>query len=73
VVIDLSSETVPDVTTLLKFRNLLDEHKLGERIFAEVGQVLQTRRSKAQERHHRGCYADRRAFLDEDQGESAGP
>jgi len=44
--IDLGSETVPDATTLLKFRHLLEEHKLGERIFAEVGQVLQARGAK---------------------------
>src|SRR6201987_5198470 len=30
--IDLGSETVPDATTLLKFRHLLEEHKLGGRI-----------------------------------------
>ncbi|MEX3846794.1 MULTISPECIES: transposase [unclassified Paraburkholderia] len=41
--IDLGSETVPDATTMLKFRHLLEEHKLGERIFAEVGVVLQAR------------------------------
>jgi IS5 family transposase len=39
--IDLGRERVPDATTLLKFRRLLDEHKLGEKLFAEVGQVLQ--------------------------------
>ncbi|MGF6980017.1 IS5 family transposase [Paraburkholderia sp. JPY465] len=44
--IDLGSETVPDATTLLKFRHLLEEHKLGERIFAEVGAVLQARGAK---------------------------
>ncbi|MGF6383332.1 IS5 family transposase [Paraburkholderia atlantica] len=42
----LGSETVPDATTLLKFRHLLEEHKLGERIFAEVGAVLQARGAK---------------------------
>jgi IS5 family transposase len=44
--IDLGSETVPDATTLLKFRHLLEEQKLGERIFAEVGRVLQARGAK---------------------------
>jgi len=39
--IDLSSERVPDATTLLKFRRLLEQHKLGEAIFAKVGEVLQ--------------------------------
>ncbi len=39
--IDLGRERVPDATTLLKFRRLLEKHKLGEALFAKVGQVLQ--------------------------------
>jgi len=39
--IDLGREPVPDATTMLKFRRLLNEHKLGERLFAKVGEVLQ--------------------------------
>lgn len=39
--IDLGREAVPDATTLLKFRHLLEEKKLGEELFAEVGRVLQ--------------------------------
>ena len=39
--IDLGRERVPDATTLLKFRRRLEEHKLGEALFAKVGQVLQ--------------------------------
>lgn len=39
--IDLGLERVPDATTLLKFRRLLEKHKLGEALFAKVGQVLQ--------------------------------
>lgn len=41
--IDLGRERVPDGTTLLKFRRLLEAHKLGEQLFAAVGQVLQER------------------------------
>ncbi|WP_211948158.1 transposase, partial [Cupriavidus yeoncheonensis] len=41
--IDLGCESVPDATTMLNFRHLLEEHKLGEKLFAEVGRVLQTR------------------------------
>ena len=41
--IDLGCERVPDATTLLKFRRLLDRHKLGEALFAKVGEVLQAR------------------------------
>ena len=39
--IDLGLERVPDATTLLKFRRLLETHKLGEALFAKVGAVLQ--------------------------------
>lgn len=39
--IDLGRERVPDGTTLLKFRRLLEQHKLGAALFAKVGQVLQ--------------------------------
>jgi len=41
--IDLGRERVPDGTTLLKFRRLLEKHQLGEQLFATVGQVLQDR------------------------------
>jgi len=41
--IDLGRERVPDGTTLLKFRRLLEQHKLGAALFAQVGQVLQDR------------------------------
>ena len=39
--IDLGCEAVRDATTMLKFRHLLEKHKLGEQLFAEVGRVLQ--------------------------------
>lgn len=39
--IDLGKEPVPDATTMLKFRRLLNDNKLGEQLFAKVGQVLQ--------------------------------
>jgi len=39
--VDLGRERVPDATTLLKFRRLLEKHKLGEALFAKVGTVLQ--------------------------------
>lgn len=39
--IDLCSEAVPDATTLLKFWRLLETNKLVERLFGEVGWVLE--------------------------------
>src|SRR5215210_5243583 len=41
--IDLSTEGVPDATTLLKFRHLLEEHQLTARLFEEVGALLRER------------------------------
>ena len=41
--IDLGRERVPDGTTLLKFRRLLEQHQLGKQLFATVGRVLQAR------------------------------
>ena len=39
--IDLGREPVPDATTMLKFRRFLNDNKLGEQLFAKVGEVLQ--------------------------------
>ena len=41
--IDLSVEAVPDATTLLKFRHLLEAHDLTRQIFEEVGSLLSER------------------------------
>ena len=38
--IDLGKNGVPDATTLLDFRHLLERDKLTARIFAEVGTYL---------------------------------
>lgn len=39
--IDLGEEPVPDETTILKFRHLMEQHNLGEQLFNLVGQYLQ--------------------------------
>src|ERR1039458_4473633 len=38
--IDLGRERVPDATTLLHFRHLLEKHNLGAALFAKVGELL---------------------------------
>ena len=38
--IDLGEERVPDATTLLGFRHLLEKHNLGTAMFAKVGELL---------------------------------
>jgi IS5 family transposase len=42
--IDLSVEPVPDATTLLNFRHLLEAHDLTRRLFAEVSALLVERK-----------------------------
>ena len=37
---DLGRERVPDATTLLNFRHLLEAHQLGAALFAKVGELL---------------------------------
>jgi IS5 family transposase len=38
--IDLGRERVPDATTLLNFRHLLEAHQIGAALFAKVGELL---------------------------------
>jgi IS5 family transposase len=38
--IDLGGERVPDATTLLHFRHLLERHHIGAALFAKVGELL---------------------------------
>jgi transposase, IS5 family len=42
--IELSVEAVPEATTLLKFRHLLEEHDLTKAILSEVNALLSERR-----------------------------
>ncbi|MCC5045772.1 IS5 family transposase [Xanthomonas campestris] len=41
--IDLGRERVPDATTLLKFRRLLETHELGAELFLQVNRELEAR------------------------------
>jgi IS5 family transposase len=42
--IELADDDVPDESTILRFRHLLEKHKLTEAIFAEVRSLLEDRR-----------------------------
>jgi len=39
--LDFLNEQVPDATTLLKFRHLIEKHKIGEQIFQDVTNRLE--------------------------------
>jgi len=41
--VDLSDEAIPDETTILRFRRLLETHQLTEQIFAQVRGLLETK------------------------------
>jgi len=41
--LNLSEQRVPDATTLLKFRHLLEEHHLGEKIFDAIKELLEAK------------------------------
>src|ERR1700751_107805 len=42
--IELAGEAIPDETTILNFRHLLEKHQLTEKIFAEVRTLLEEKR-----------------------------
>ena len=42
--IELGEDTVPDETTILRFRHLLERHSLTEAMFAEVRELLEEKR-----------------------------
>jgi len=82
--IDLGCEPVPDATTMLRFRRLLNEQKLGEALFARVGKELQAlqrpaprregvRWQQGQHRHHRGRHHHRRTQLHKERGQGQRP
>ncbi len=42
--IELGEEAIPDETTILRFRHLLEKHQLTEQIFAEIRTLLEEKR-----------------------------
>ena len=42
--VDLGEDVVPDETTILRFRHLLEKHRLTEEIFAEIQSLLEEKR-----------------------------
>ena len=42
--VDPGADVVPDESTILRFRHVLEEHQLTERIFQEVRQLLEERK-----------------------------
>ena len=64
--IDLGREPVPDETTVCKFRHLLEEYELGERLFERVGEHLQQKGLLSEYRDDRGCDDYQRTEFDQE-------
>jgi len=64
----LSLERIPDETTILNFRRLLEKHELAAGILGVINGYLGDRGLVAATRHHRRCHADSCAQFDQEQG-----
>jgi hypothetical protein len=64
--VDLGQEPAPDETTVCKFRHLLEEHRLGEKILGTVNLHLQARGVRHRHRHDRGRNYPARAHVDQE-------
>ena len=70
--IELGDDRIPDETTILNFRHLLEKHALTEAIFADVNAHGRQGDHPAL-RHTGGRDHYRRAFLDEERGQGPRP
>ncbi|MDB6105711.1 MAG: transposase family protein [Gammaproteobacteria bacterium] len=54
--IELAEDAVPDESTILRFRRLLEQHKLSERDFCSNPHAVGGQAAVAEVRHDRGCH-----------------
>ena len=71
--IDLGHEEAPDATTVLKFRRLLEAHKLTAVLLEEINAHLRERGLMMREGDDGGRHLDQRADLDEESRQGARP
>src|SRR6478609_2630642 len=69
--LELGRDAIPDETTILNFRHLLERHELTKAVFAAVSKLLEAPRCIAAWRHHRRRDADRGITIDEERGAKA--
>lgn len=68
--LELGRDAIPDETTILNFRHLLERYELTKAVFEAVAEHLEARCAAAW-RHHRRCDADRGIAVDEERGAKA--
>ena len=66
--VELGEDVVPDESTILRFRHLLEKHNLTEAVFEEVRDLLAERRLLLRGGNDRGCHDHRCTELDEESG-----
>ena len=64
---------IPDETTILHFRHLLERHQLGTALFATINAHLAGAGAAGARGHDRGLHDHQRAVLDEEPGAGARP
>ena len=67
--IDLSVEVVPDATTLLKFRHLLEAHDLTQADLQRSQRAFERAQVTHERRHHRRCHHHRGTLLDQERAQ----
>ena len=60
------SGPIPDETTILNFRHLLERHQLGTALFATINAQPRRARSAGERGHDRGLHDHQRAVIDEE-------
>ena len=71
--LDAGVSRMPDETTILNFRHLLEAHQLAESLFQEVVALLTERGLILREGTIVDCHVDRGPAVDEERGAQAGP
>jgi IS5 family transposase len=69
--LELGRDAIPDETTILNFRHLLERHELTKAVFAAVSELLEARGALLRGGIHRRRDADRGITIDEERGAKA--
>src|SRR3954462_7435376 len=69
--LELGRDPIPDETTILNFRHLLEAHELTKTVFEAVAEYLEARRRVAARWHDRRCDINRRLAVHQERGEQA--
>jgi len=69
--LELGRDPIPDETTILNFRHLLEAHELTKTVFEAVAEYLESARRVAARWHDRRCDINRRLAVHQERGGQA--